>query len=131
MKRTPMPPRAQPIRRGPIKKRSRSKAEATRVYGPPRRRAWIASQACCIPGQHEGVTQNVHVVGGGMGRKADAALVVPMCAAHHRLLHTWGAGTFQRMTRVELLLVAADTERRWQEYEMARQTHFSERKADV
>jgi hypothetical protein len=36
-----------------------------------------------------------HTENGGMGRKADARTLVPICAPDHRLLHTIGVKAFE------------------------------------
>jgi hypothetical protein len=49
-----------------------------------------------------------------MGRKADAATVVPLCPAHHRALHQDGMATFEMAYRVDLRAMAAQVEQSWQ-----------------
>ncbi len=57
---------------------------------------------------------NVHIVTGGVGRKADYRFIVPACRKVHRILHTIGRATFERRYSVSLDQLAADTEAAWQ-----------------
>jgi len=63
-----------------------------RIYGSKERRRWIKSLpclACCLVSPIFALAdkwscENAHVVTGGMGRKADASHIVPLCRTHHR-----------------------------------------------
>lgn len=115
MKRTPMPPRTSPIARSPMKRHARPKAETRRIYGEKARIAFVKSLPCIVRrGSHEGVIEVAHHGTGGMGRKADADQTFPCCTGHHRLLHSWGVQTFQRMFGVNLEREAERTEAAWQ-----------------
>jgi len=48
-----------------------------------------------------------------MGRKADASLIVPLCAACHRLLHRIGRRNLEARFGVDLSLLAARIAARW------------------
>ncbi len=101
-----------------IKKRNakRKKSEFARAYGSEQRVAWVKRQRCIVSGQHSSTVENVHVRGGGGSRKADACWIVPMTAAHHRLLHQQGKRTFEAYYKVDLDKAARWTECRWQSY---------------
>lgn len=89
----------------------RREAERARAYGPRARRDWLTSQPCLVCGTTP--TEQAHTVSGGMGRKADADTIVPLCHAHHAEQHAHGAATFEARYSVDLAAAAADTERRW------------------
>lgn len=105
MKRSGPLKRGAPLRRGcgglvravSVKKRNKPRAEREwlRAYGSKQRVRWIAAHGClacaCVP------SENAHAVTGGIGRKADACFVVPLCATHHRELHAVGVETFERL----------------------------------
>ena len=59
-----------------------------------------------------------------MGRKADADITAPLCAAHHRTddhsFHNLGsARAFEQHWNVDLSLAAAEYARRWQQRDEA------------
>ena len=103
MKRTPL------TRRTPVKKRNakRKASEWARAYGSKERVAWVARQPCAICGYC--VCENAHTTTGGMGRKADADHIVPLCADHHRELHQHGQATFEATYGIRLESVAKNT----------------------
>lgn len=70
----------------------------------------------CIARQWDcdGEIHNHHTATDGIGRKADASTIVPLCARHRDVLHWVGTATFERMHRIDLSAEAARTERRWQ-----------------
>lgn len=119
MKRTPLK-RGKPIeRRTPVRKSNpaRRKREHARAYGPKARIAFVRSLPCIVPGaSHIGPIENAHIETGGMGRKADASLLVPLCHSHHRLLHSWGVASFQRVFCLDLAAEAEATEAAWQSH---------------
>lgn len=106
-------------RRKPLAKRNakRRTSEFARCYGSRARVAWVKAQPCVVGSLGcDGPSQNAHTANGGMGRKADADTIVPMCDGHHRLLHCWGVETFSRSYALDLPALAADTDRRWREH---------------
>lgn len=115
-KRLPLPRPSKPIgRTKPVKKKARPASETKRIYGSKQRVAWVKSRPCLVAnGACEGLIENAHTTTGGMGRKADACHVVPLCAGHHRTLHSIGAETFQGIYGVSLAFAAAQTELAWQ-----------------
>lgn len=83
--------RKKPIARSPMKRGQRKPSETLRVYGPPVRRAFVTALPCvyCVAispifALVGGKRHQAHVETGGMGRKADANKIVPLCASHHR-----------------------------------------------
>jgi hypothetical protein len=82
--------RGQPMQRGGrIKPKKRGAADFARIYGSPQRLEWVKALPCLArellsrPGECEGEIQNAHSVVGGMGYKAGAETIVPLCVAHH------------------------------------------------
>lgn len=81
-----------PKRSGPVKAKKRSASEFARIYGSKERVAWVKALHCfaceCVSpfiGQvTAGRCHNAHTETGGMGRKADANTIIPLCASHHR-----------------------------------------------
>lgn len=105
--------RKAPMKRGkklnPVN-RKRRKKNSVRAYGPKERREWLLAQPCCLCARR-GVQQH-HIVNGGMGRKADTHLTVPLCAPCHQAHHD--GNLF--VPRERWFEVAAWYERAWQEY---------------
>lgn len=75
------------------RKKPRSDGEFRRVYGSEDRVLAVAGMACVGCGAR-GACENHHVKNGGMGRKADACWIVPLCAVCHERLHRQGASAF-------------------------------------
>lgn len=115
MKRSPLPPRRRPIRKTRVKKVNHArKAKALlRAYGPPERREFVRALSCRVVLCVLGPIEQVHAAGGGVGRKADASLILPLCRDHHRLLHTMGVKSFERVFNINLREQASITERLW------------------
>ncbi len=67
-----------------IKPKKRSPEETLRIYGTEERRDAVKAMPCVVPSCYRTPSENSHLVNGGMGRKADADTIVPMCAHHHR-----------------------------------------------
>lgn len=96
--------------------RARKKAEWTRAYGSKERVQWIKSRRCFGCRSIAGC-ENAHLVSGGMGRKADAALVIPLCHLCHAEQHRVGNEAFARSigeTVDSLFAAAAAYEAEWQ-----------------
>lgn len=113
--RKPIPRRSPMKRGGKIAPKKRSASEFARIYGSRARVAWVKTLRCCV---HTlgciGPIDNAHTENGGMGRKADARTIVPLCNHLHRKLHAMGAESFQRVYRVELRAEAARVDALWQ-----------------
>lgn len=91
--------------------------EFQRAYGSEERVYYVGQHlACVVPDCHAHECDNAHIETGGMGRKADADKVAPICNPHHRLLHQHGPETFEAAYGVDLEEAAADTESRWRLY---------------
>lgn len=71
----------------------------------------MKAQPCCVCGYP--VSENAHYDTGGMGRKADADHIVPLCRAHHRELHQQGIATFELSYGISLASVAVNTDLAW------------------
>lgn len=80
--------RKAPIKRSAIKRKPRKPSEYARIYGSRERVAWIKSLPCMECGGTP--CENAHITTGGMGRKAGADTIVPLCPKHHRLQHVKG-----------------------------------------
>lgn len=91
--------------------RARRSAAFVRCFGSDERVEWIQGQGCCVCGTRP--SENAHAIGGGAGRRADAASVVPLCQAHHRELHRAGAETFRRHHLIELETIAGEFDKLW------------------
>lgn len=102
-------------RRSPLKRKPRKPSEFKRIYGSRARVAWVKRQPCIVTtGVCAGPIENAHIVTGGMGRKADADQIVPLCNRHHHNLHGLGRESFERLYLVSLAACAAQTEQQWQ-----------------
>lgn len=89
----------------------RQAREFARTYGSTERVEWIKSFGCVICGKKP--TENMHVRGGGTGRKADACYIVPACRAHHRELHRDGVETFSASYSIDLEMTADQFDAVW------------------
>jgi hypothetical protein len=105
------------MKRVRVNSRNRERYERNwrRAFGSDERVAWVKRQRCVAHGGCKGEMENSHVVGGGMGRRADAKHIVPMCQHHHRQFHSHGRPWFERYYGVDLEQRAAATEAQWQE----------------
>jgi hypothetical protein len=111
MKKTPLRRKKATKRQKPMAKKSRKPKETARVYGGHRRVEWVNGLGCLIC--LRGPCENAHVKSGGVGRKADAKWIVPLCRDHHAEHHR-GARTFEAKYGVSLLKAAAQIESLWQ-----------------
>lgn len=82
-----------------------------RAYGPEDRIQWVKAQPCLVCGTVP--SENAHVRSGGMGRKADAKHIVPLCHTHHAALHQVGQKSFEATHRLLLDVWAAIVQDRW------------------
>ncbi len=115
----PVKSRSAPVKpRNPIKKKKRDADEYARIYGSKRRVEWVKRQRC-IADRYPcmGAIQNHHIKTGGMGMKADARFIVPICASHHASLHRTGRQSFESFYNVHLETTAANCELAWQQHE--------------
>lgn len=83
---------------GRIKSKPRTKAESRRIYGTDAHQKWLRDHPClgCARiGTDERPHHLHHVENGGMGKKADAALQVPLCDSCHAFVHDHGRKTFE------------------------------------
>jgi hypothetical protein len=111
-------PIARKTRIRPVNAKRRKKTFA-RTYESSERVLFV-KQMCCIVGRIQdypkcwGDIENAHSRGGGAGRKADAALCVPLCHHHHLQLHAMGPRLFQLGYGVNLEEAAKAVEMAWQ-----------------
>ena len=124
MKRSPMPPRTKPMKRsGPLSRyakinaqnRKRRAAEWARAYDSAERVAFVKGLRCAACGSIAG-SENAHIVSGGMGRKADASLVIPLCPPCHREQHAIGEHTFSARYDLDYARAAAETQAAWEAF---------------
>lgn len=134
MKRTPLPPRrtrlarkAPPPRsRKPIvtarpRPKKRTPSEFERIYGSRARVRWVKSLPCVYCAMLNpllglataGRSHNAHTVTGGMGRKADADTICPLCPAHHRLYDEHAGPFTNDLARDVVKAAAAEVAARW------------------
>lgn len=101
MKRSGRLSRKRPLdRSGPLRPKARTRKERERVYGTEARQTWLRERGCLACGQRP--VELAHVENGGMGRKANADRLVPLCATHHRMQHALGVESFDGVFAVEL-----------------------------
>jgi hypothetical protein len=120
LKRSPLARKpGQGLKRTPLPKVNRvRRAEAfARAYGGRERVEWVQAQPCAVC--HATPSENAHIRSGGMGYKAPASFVAPLCREHHREQHAVGLRAFEDRYRVNLGRVATAIERRWQEHRSA------------
>ena len=116
---TPLPRRSAPLRktRPRAVNKQRKAKNWTRAYGSKARVEWVKAQQCLLNTPRcDGPTENAHVGNDGMGRKASAAHIVPLCRFHHRHQHTIGTPAFEEAYGISLAWWAENTEGRWQSY---------------
>jgi hypothetical protein len=92
----------------------RRKSEFQRAYGSEARVEFVKSLPCIV-GCCLGLipVENAHIETGGMGRKADYTLIVPLCTAHHKMAHDHGHERLAQRYGIDLKAAAAETECRW------------------
>jgi hypothetical protein len=110
MRKTPLRPSTKRMTRNtPVRARNpeRRAAEHERCYGE--HGAYIRAQPCAVQRKAcWGRIEAAHTENGGMGRKADASTLAPLCACHHLELHAHGSVTFATKYRIDLSALAAD-----------------------
>lgn len=85
-RRTPLPRPSKPMERGQMKRRPKSPAKWRRQYGSEARVEAIKGMPCTVPGCANRPSENAHVAPKaerGMGYKADARWIAPLCSVHH------------------------------------------------
>lgn len=103
--------------RKPLPKKNGKRREKAfrRAYGSKERVEWTRLHGCVVCARVP--CDNAHVVGGGMGRKADADRIVPLCREHHDDLHRFGLATFQRVYLTDLPWAAELHAAAWREWQ--------------
>lgn len=98
----------------PIAKRNaaRRKKEWARTYGSSERVEWVKRQPCawCVFRglvRVSGPSENAHVRTEGLGRKAGAAAIAPLCRAHHRAYDGYRAPFDRRSERFAVAILGS------------------------
>ncbi len=109
--------RKTPLRSANHERRAR---ETERVYGPVKRRIWVRSLPCSVPGCQSRDMVQAHVspaegCPSGMSRKHDYEQIIPLCWRHHKELHQAGQHTFDRRHGIDTALQAIVIAMRWRE----------------
>jgi hypothetical protein len=91
--------------------RERKSKNWIRSYGSVERVEWVKQQGCVVCGRIP--SENAHTETGGVGRKADADTIAPLCKKHHFILHMEGKATFEEAYAIHLSWAAELTEDRW------------------
>lgn len=116
----PLVRRARLVSRVRVRPRNakRWKANLARAYGPEARREWMKGLPCLTCGR--GPSENAHVATGGMGRKADASQLAPLCHSCHLELHAhgavvqkWGKDVGMVISKAALAIAAEACELAW------------------
>ncbi len=105
--------RGGPMKRSPMRKRSRSASEFARVYGSKERVEWVKSLPCV--GCGIGPSVNAHTVGGGTSRKADAETIAPLCHWCHLKYDQHRAPFDTEASRALMIVAAVRTDLLWRE----------------
>jgi len=111
MRRSPMPPRKAPIRRGsqiPRKNSARSKKLVEKQFGP--KAVWIRKQPCATCARAP-PSEASHARSRGAGGAAEH--LIPQCRHCHQELHDRGVRTFETCHRENLMSLASKYEKRW------------------
>ena len=109
--------RGKPIARKTRVKPTNATRRATafvRAYGSKERVEFVQALPCYVCGAIP--SENAHTETGGMGRKADAHTVIPLCPTHHRRLHANGIRYFETWYGITLAHAAAITDARYEQY---------------
>jgi len=110
VKRTPLKRKTKLTSKAKPKAKKRTPADFARVYGSLQRVAWIAAQPCVVCASSP--CENAHIKSGGVGRKADATQIVPLCPSCHRLQHQKGWKALG-LNAAQLDYLAFKTQFRW------------------
>ena len=116
MKRTPL------TRKTPLKatkpvnpiNTERRKSEFARAYHSKARVAWVQALRCAC-GCSGTPCDNAHVVGDGMGRKADYTTIIPLTRTCHGKVHQKGWAAIG-LNKDEALAIARQVQRMWERH---------------
>lgn len=111
----PKPREPKPPQRPRAKNVKRSADTFIRAYHSEERVAFVQSLPCVVAGCKR-PSENAHITGDGMGRKAVYSQIAPICSTHHRQLHEMGRERFEGYHLVDLGALALDTERTWRRF---------------
>lgn len=97
--------------------RARKASEFQRAYHSKARVAWVKAQPCAVLLCNHAPCENAHIESGGMGRKADADKIIPLCRDHHWQAHNYGWNVLPGLSTEQLREhLAAQTQARWEQY---------------
>ncbi len=118
-RKAPLRSSGPPERRTRVKPRNAARrvSEFARCYGSKERVAWIKALPCVVCAvqtvPQDGPSDNAHTATDGMGRKADARFIVPLCRMHHRA-YDEHRGPFAMLTiRMWVCAKSADIDAAW------------------
>lgn len=94
--------------------RSRRDREWVRAYHSKERVRWVKRRPCRVPGCRR-QAENMHVRGGGVGRKAEYVWIADICRMHHREAHQ-GQKSFERRHGLDLETAARDLQKAWERH---------------
>ena len=116
-------------RKTPLRKvnPARRARESKRGYGPPKRRQWIASLPCSVPGCNRTEIHNAHVKPEGRPAdgpsggtcKEDFTQIIPLCWWHHTEYHSIGQRSFNDLHGIDVDFVAIYIADLWTKEEAA------------
>ena len=102
-------------RRTGIRKVNRKRKAARFAKNFGEKAAWIREMPCAVTVcqyREYSWTEAAHVKSRGAG--GSSAHLAPLCAVHHGLQHAMGIASFEREYDVNLRMLAAELEARWQ-----------------
>lgn len=92
---------------------ARRQKEWARAYHSEERVRWVKHHPCLVCGRTP--SENAHTRSGGMGRKADADTIAPLCHEHHHEYDNHKA-TFEDTHGLDLKAEAKALDERWTRY---------------
>ena len=101
--------------RSPLRPKPRKQSERERIYGPTGFLDWLHKLPCLVCG-HRGDIHAHHTPhpSSGMGRRADWVALVPICSAHHRMIHDIGQKRVAAMAGLDWARAAARVQAAWE-----------------
>ncbi len=107
--------RKTPMRRGGrIKAKKRKPSEFARIYGSKARVEFVKGLPCVACGGTAYCSENHHIEGDGVARKAHYTLIIPLCPGCHLAWHHFGRRYVESHGGFLSDRAAAETERLWQ-----------------
>lgn len=101
-------------------KAAKQRAKFQREYGGVTRLTWLKAWVCRARLHPHldcsGPIEAAHTASGGVGRKADASTLIPLCRKHHAELHQYGAHSFEKAYGLSLRHEAEKVDNEWQRH---------------